>query len=154
MGKTLCIVVLALFGTSACQQAVPNSGVAPGSIAAQRDNSSGPVAFEIRDFSLDKNSESYGGVSYQGRGTLVTRDARLANGTFIVLITAKQEHENNEELTTQVLVKDGLGTVRVGTYQTDDEEKVENVRYYDWGILGFTQLHPGTIQSPGSPTSS
>ena len=143
MKKAFCVLALALLGTSACQQTGPD-------IAAE---STRPAVFEIRDFSLDNQIDSLG-VKIQGRGTLVAKDARLAKGTFLVLLAVKRAHADDAEEHVDVLLKEGIATINVNTFQLhSDKDKNERVRYYDWRVVGYFPLYPGTIQSGGSKSS-
>ncbi len=149
MKKTYFAIFFAAFCITACQPTTqPES---PSSTASSPQATAGPALFEIRDFDVDKEDASYGGASYTGRGTLVTKDPRLVTGSYLVFLSFKEEHENDGEAKTQVLLKDGIGPLQVGTYQTTEEEKKEKVRYYDWKIIGYTELHPGTFKAPVVP---
>lgn len=140
-------VVLAALCITACQPSVQTNS----STSVATEAPVGPAVFELRDFSIDKEETSYGGASYTGRGTLVTKDPRLASGRFLALLSFKEEHENDGESKTQVLLKDGIGPVEVATYQTSEEEKKEKVRYYDWQVIGYIELHEGTFKAPVTP---
>ncbi|MES2405241.1 MAG: hypothetical protein V4567_13025 [Pseudomonadota bacterium] len=169
MKKVAALLMLAA-GVAACSQYAPSAPAQPSStasaghtLASQVPSTSvataptQPVAFEIRDFSLDRQSQPYGGVQYRGRGTFATRDPRLAKGNFVVWVSAKQQQKSGEPWRALVLLQDGLGTIQTFDYQTKDEEKKETVRYYDWKILGYVPLMPGTLSiSPdgSAPTAS
>ncbi len=165
--KRIVALLIMTAGVAACSQYAPSAPAHPSNAAAVETPTAAvspaqqpsvapapaqPAAFEIRDFSLDRQSQSFGGVEYRGRGTLVTRDARLAKGNFVVWVSAKQQQKAGEEWRTLVLLQDGLGTIQTFDYQTKEDEKKETVRYYDWKILGYVPLMPGTLSS--SPDGS
>jgi len=145
--KAKLTIAAAMLLVAACaqDQTTPKAVEAIGAAAA--NGSSQPVQFELRDFGIKKQSADYGAQRYTGHGTLVTRDQRLSNGNYILWLSVKQAQENDQEITFQILLKDGIGTVETADYQTSEEEKTEKVRYYDWSILGYTPLLPANLQS-------
>lgn len=164
MRRIAALLVMAA-SVAACSQYAPGAPVSSGNVTAQNQISTNqvqstreatapaqPAAFEVRDFSLDRQSQPYGGVQYRGRGTLVTHDPRLAKGNFVVWVSAKQQQKSGEPWRTLVLLQDGLGTIQTFDYQTKDEEKKETVRYFDWEVLGYVPLMPGTLST--SPDAS
>jgi len=160
-------LLILVAGVAACSQYAPSAPAQPSSTTSASHTPASqvpstnvaaaptqPAAFEIRDFSLDRQSQSYGSVEYRGRGTLVTRDPRLAKGNFVVWVSAKQQQKSGEAWRTLVLMQDGLGTIQTFDYQTKDEEKKDTVRYYDWKILGYVPLMPGMLSiSPDGSAS-
>lgn len=99
----------------------------------------GPKAlpeFELRDFSVDR-------VSQKGRGTLVAKDEMLKVGTYLVYLSAKQVHRDNQHWTTTVILRDGYATVETSDRVLAGFESLVN--YTDWEIIGFVKLEPGVI---------
>lgn len=158
--RKIATVVFAALSVSACQ--MPQSGGSQASAAPATQGTAKiaqvakepdrPAAFQVRDFTLSEDKSQYGTVTVQGRGTLVTRDPRVENGNYVVWLTAKREQSNGNPWTTQVLVRDG-----VGTFTTFDlPDKNEKVKYSDWQVIGFVPLQRGEIEraSDALPKSS
>ena len=144
--KTLATGIAILFLAMGCTVTSGGSPADSGQKAAVGTKTNGPVEFELRDFRLDKDTSGVGG-SYKGRGTLVSRDPRLASGRYLVFLEAKQAHEGDEPYRAQVLLEDGIGTVETFAYMTSDE-KDKVVKYHDWKILGYVAMLPGRIANP------
>jgi hypothetical protein len=143
------LLLLVTVSLAACQQ----QGSAPSETAstkhqAQNDKEgsvAGPVKFELRDFQLDEQKQSYGGAMYKGRGTLVIKDPSVARGNYMVWLTVKQAHKNDEPAKILVLVHDGIGTVETHDYLTKDELEKTKVKYVNWEVLGYVPMSAGTI---------
>ena len=104
--------------------------------------------FEIRDFKLDEEKQKYGGVQVKGRGTLIAVDDVQRRGSFIVWLTAKQEHDNDSPSLKMIVLRDGVGTFETFDYLTG-EEKAKKVRYHNWQMIGFTPMQKGVlVQEP------
>jgi len=140
--------LLSLSALVGCQQSA--SSVPPAKTVEQAQ-ATAPAKFEIRDFSIDEQRQSYGGVVYKGRGTLVTRDVAVSKGNYMVWITVKQAHKNDDVWKSLVLLHDGIGTIETHDYQAKDD--VKSVKYYDWKILGYAALSTGVIEQEGSTVS-
>jgi hypothetical protein len=151
---TITLASLVLLG--GCQQnsaptTTTNSPVTPSAATV----ANAPATFQIRDFKLDEQKQSYGGVIYKGRGTLVSKDVRLTKGSYIVWLTVKQAHKNEEQWKTMVLMHDGIGTLETSDYLAkDDADKGRTVKYLDWKILGYTALSAGTIEAEDAAVSN
>ncbi|SEO43809.1 hypothetical protein SAMN05428959_10817 [Duganella sp. CF517] len=137
----LSLLLAALVG---CQQSSSSPPAAKATDAAAASNTATPTKFEIRDFSLDEQKQSYGGIIYKGRGTLVTKDVVVNKGNYMVWVTAKQAHKNDDVWKGLVLMHDGIGTIETSDYQSKDE--IKQAKYYDWKILGYAALSSGVIE--------
>jgi len=102
---------------SACQPTSVNqapkestASVAASAAAASSASTMQLPRFEIRDFKLDEEKQKYGGVQVKGRGTLIAVDDVQRRGSFIVWLTAKQEHDNDSPSLKMIVLRDGVGT--------------------------------------------
>ena len=152
MNKVLIAAAIAV-GLAGCQQSTPpsatvaTSAVAPTVVALPAPASRAPVKFEVRDFKLDAESESYG-VTTKGRGTLVTRDPSMAKGAYMVWISAKQAHKSDEPTHDMILMTDGIGTVSTFDYASKSDRASKDVKYYDWSVIGYVKLDKGVMVKP------
>lgn len=101
--------------------------------------------FELRDFQLDEQKQSYGGALYKGRGTLVAKDPVVSRGNYLVWLTVRQTHKNDELGRFAVFLHDGIGTVETHDYITKDDLERTKVKYVDWQVLGYMPMSPGII---------
>ena len=143
MKKILSAAIATLF-IAGCQQPQTATAQASTPAVAATTGAASPAMFEIRDFTLDENKGEYT-TTVKGRGTLVTKDSRLASGNYMVWISAKQEHENDDPWRTQILLEDGIGTFTT----FDMPDKGEKLKYYDWEVLGYLPLEKGQMK-PGN----
>jgi hypothetical protein len=145
--KTLVLALCVVFTTAGCNQPPAQQAAAAASDRQSTSTSAdSPVQFELRDFRLDKESSDVG-PSYKGRGTIVTKDPRLASGSYFLFLSAKQAHNNDEEQKIQVLLTDGIGTVETfDFFPSADKDKV--VKYYEWRVIGYVPLLQGRMNNP------
>lgn len=151
------IMTLAILASlSGCQQnAAPTTAASAPATASAAASAPTSAKFQIRDFKLDEQKQSYGGVIYKGRGTLVSKDVSISKGTYMVWLTVKQAHKNDEQWKTVVVMHDGIGTVETSDYLSkDDADKGKAVKYADWKILGYTALSAGTIEAEDAAASN
>ena len=144
--KNVLVIAVTALCIAGCQQPLAGSTPASSPTIASTTPAAAPALFEIRDFTRDEEEGKYT-TTVKGRGTLVTKDARLSNGNYMVWLSAKQEHVNDEPWRIQVLLKDGIGTF--GTFDIPD--KGEKIKYYDWEILGYLPMEKGQIKAVGNP---
>lgn len=153
--RAITVTILALVSLAGCQQNAAPTAAANTPAASATVLTPTSAKFQIRDFKLDEQKQSYGGVIYKGRGTLVSKDASISKGTYMVWLTVKQTHKNDEQWKTVVVMHDGIGTVETSDYLSkDDADKGKAVKYADWKILGFTALSAGTIESEDAAASN
>lgn len=147
--RAIILTLASLASLAGCQQnATPTTATSTPAAASSTVSAHAPAKFQIRDFKLDEQKQSYGGVIYKGRGTLVSKDAALSKGTYMVWLTVKQAHKNEEQWKTVVVMHDGIGTVETSDYLSkDDADKGKAVKYVEWKILGYTALSAGTIEA-------
>lgn len=145
--RALILALGVVIATASCDQ-MPGqnaSAAGPENRSATTSNES-PPQFELRDFRLDKEDSSVG-PSYKGRGTIVTKDPRLASGKFFVFLSARQAHDNDEEARFEVLLTEGIGTV-VSYDFLREADKDKAVKYHSWEVLGYIPLLPGQMADP------
>lgn len=103
-----------------------------------------PAKFEIRDFAVDiRKSDSY--ETWKGRGTIVAKEPSMSKGAYMVWLSVKKGHANDEIEQTMELVTDGFGTITKSGYLAGDDAKKRSVRYFDWKVLGYAPLLEGQL---------
>ena len=148
--KKAALVLVAVFALAACEkQAGSSAAQSSSSASAPTAPENTPVEFEVRDFSLDHEKGEYS-TTYKGRGTLVTKDPRLASGNYMVWISVKQSHQNDEPWRAQIFLKDGLGTIETYDYRSNSDKEKE-VRYHAWEVLGYIPLEKAAMRAVQEP---
>lgn len=145
MKKTLILAVL-VAALAGCQQSSSSGGetatpVAPVPASGAAQNL---VRFEIRDFKLDEQKKSYG-TEINGRGTLVTKDDALKKGNYVVWLSVKQAHKNDERAKYLIVLRDGIGTIETFDILNREDGEKKKIKYFDWEIIGFVKLQEGVI---------
>ena len=147
--KSTLILTMVIAVLAGCQQsssdATTQSKVQPSAPAASPSTREIPVRFEVRDFKLDEQKESYG-TTTNGRGTLVTKDDALKKGSYMVWLSVKLAQKNDETQKQLVLLRDGIGTIETFEYISSEDRDKKKVMYFDWKIIGFVKLQDGVIE--------
>lgn len=137
------LIAFALLSLVSCGKQENTSG---SPLAPSAGNDTSPVSFELRDFSQTREVVTYGTYSYtrhQGRGTLLTRDKRLAAGLSQVWLRADVTAGDDPTWTDEIEVRDGIGTVNtIGSTKKGESESLE---YRNWTILGYYELKPAIL---------
>lgn len=142
MKYRLILVVLVLI-FAGCQQSSSNTSKTADSISVSKAQNL--VRFEVRDFKLDEEKNSYGGRSIKGRGTLVAKDDAIKKGNYAVWLSYKEAHNNDEQRKQVVVIRDGIGTIETYDYISSSEKEKTKIKYADWKIIGFVKLQEGII---------
>jgi hypothetical protein len=111
----------------------------------------GPAILEVRDFTISKERDN-SHTTYNGRGTILSRDPQLSTGYAELWMTVKEDYAGGEVQKRVVLLKDGIGTVT--TYESIRNEKEVTVKYSDWTAIGYAPLIPADIVKEGQPATS
>jgi len=100
--------------------------------------------FELRDFRIDRVNEG-GVVLVKGRGTLMTKDSRLASGAFMVWVSVKKDHKDGREQRYAVLVKDGVGNIETRDRLDEFDALTKDLTFKEWRVLGYVPLQPADL---------
>ena len=147
-----------IVGLAGCQQPSSSTNaqakpadapiISPTTMATQ-----GPVKFEVRDFKLNERKESYG-TAIHGQGILISKDEGLKKGNFMVWLSVKQAHKNDERWKTLIVLRDGIGTIESHDFLSREDREKNKVKYFDWEIIGFVKLQEGVISSDEPPAAA
>ena len=112
-----------------------------------------PPTFEIRDFKVDMQREE-GVMNAKGRGTLVAKDPAMKTGTYVVWLTVKRTHRNDQDRRYSIVVRDGAGTIETQDHFLEQDEAAKSVRFYDWQVVGYVMLQPAVIEGSAASAPS
>lgn len=148
--KSTLILMIAVAALAGCQQSSSSGGTATQSkvssdlSVATPAVKQTPAKFEVLDFKLDEQKESYG-TKINGRGTLIAKDDTLKKGSYMVWLSSKMSQKNDERMKQLVLMRDGIGTIETFDFLNSEDSERKKVKYFDWEVIGFVKLQEGII---------
>jgi hypothetical protein len=132
--------------------AILAAGCGPQKPSTANSPAAPPARFEIRDFKLSEQLTALGAVDVTGRGTLVALDDSVKKGTYFVWLTAKRITHKEDDVSTVLILRDGLATIETSDYVSKDNKDKVRVRYTDWRMTGYIRFQEGVIVSD-APTA-
>lgn len=110
-----------------------------------KESPQGPPSFEIQDFVIKTEDKQYT-TSWEGRGTLLTKDPRLQKGDFIVYLVLLDKANGTGPWEYSCHLKNGIAPLETSDFkgkEADDAGKRKPD--YEWRLTGYVPLQPGTL---------